>query len=189
MQHNRDFIDITPYESIGERFQSVGWSGLTDAEREIGAVYMFNGTFIRMGLKELNKDFDHSRLNAAIGGFVRLGAHREASLLAQIIEGDTQDLDAIQEQLGESKIWDLRFTFPDAYVEAHPDEFPGPRSLSEIWESMQRRGVKEKPARLAKMERHHAADALHTKRRCKVCGQAVPEHKSACRRCNRPYAD
>ena len=34
-----DFIDISLHESLAERWHSVGWSGLTDAEREVGAVY------------------------------------------------------------------------------------------------------------------------------------------------------
>jgi hypothetical protein len=184
-----DFIDISVHESIAERWQSVGWAALTDAEREIGCVYRLHWHLQHGGLPAVLVNLERDHLNAAVAGLRRLGASNAASLVAKAIgDPDPAAHDAIEADLARSEIAAIRLELPEAYAASHPDEFPGPRSLEELWQSMRARGVDEKPKRLLEFERVAESDARATDRRCAVCGQPVPKHKSKCRRCGRPYA-
>lgn len=128
-------------------------------------------------------------LNTALAGLQRIGAERAAALLASAMAGISDErMNEIQRDFARCEITGIRVTsFPDKYVNANPDLFPGPRSLIELWDSMQRRGVTVKPKRLIEMERHASRDAPFTDQRCATCGQPVPKHKFKCRRCGRAF--
>jgi hypothetical protein len=155
-----DFIDISVHESIAERWQSVGWTALTDAEREIGAVYLLHWHLLHGGLQAVLANLDHGQSNAAVAGLYRLGASNAGSLIARAV-GDVDRVarDVVESELTRSEIGTIRLQLPEAYAASHPDEFPGPRSLVELWRSMSLRGVQEKPKRLAEFERVAESDA------------------------------
>jgi hypothetical protein len=182
-----DFIDITVHESIAERWNSVGWAALTDAEREVGCVYLLHRHLLHGGLPAVFANLDDLQMKAAVAGLCRLGATNAASLVSRAMgEADEEARDAIESDLAGSEIAAIQLVLPEAYAASHPDEFPGPRSLVELCRSMSARG-EGKPERLVEFERAAESDARSTNRRCGVCGQPVPKHKSKCRRCGRPY--
>jgi hypothetical protein len=184
-----EFIDITVLESIAERMHTVGWESVTDAERELFCVYLLQYHLLHEGVRAALDKLSRDELNNALGGLRRIGAEQAASLMTSVMEGVSDErLEQIDSGFAHSEIAAIGpTTFPDKYVQANPGEFLGPRTLVELWESMQRRGATEKPKRLVEMERHAATDAPFTDQRCGTCGQPVPKHKSKCRRCGRPY--
>jgi len=183
-----EFIDISLHESIAERWHSVGWSGMTNAEHEVGCVYLLHWHLLHGGLSAVLAELDRDDLDAAVAGLTRIGAPKAASLVTRALQGmDADALEDIQTALARSEIAAIRLELPMHYAAEHLDEFRGPRSLIELWESMRARGVDEKPERLAKMERLAESDARFTDRRCPTCGQPVPKYKSKCRRCGRPF--
>ncbi len=190
MRCQDEFIDISLHESITERWLSVGWSALTDAEREVGCVYLLHWHLLHGGFEAVLVELDCVKLNAAVGGLLRIGASNAAGQIIRVIDGaEASDLAAIEKDLARSELAANQLKLPELYAAAHPEEFPGPRSLIDLWESMQARGVAEKPQRLEEMERRAEADARYTDRRCPTCGQPVPKHKLKCPRCDRTYAD
>ncbi len=184
----REFIDISLQESIAERWHSVGWANLTDAEREIWCVFMLHMHLCHGGLTAAFTELGRNGLDCAVAGLTRIGAGHAASLVARAINGASETALEVEIELARSEIGEIRLELPERYAASHADEFPGPHSLVELWDSMQSRGVHEKPDRLIKFERFAEADARDTDRRCATCGQPVPEYKSKCRRCGRAYS-
>lgn len=184
-----DFIDISLHESLAERWHSVGWSGLTDAEREVGAVYRLHWHLLHGGLPAALANLPRAEFEAAVAGLRRIGAPRAAALMTRAMNGvGPEAVEELEVELVKSEIAGIRLELPEHYAAAHPTEFRGPRSLVELWASMRSRGVREKPKRLVEFERLAESDARFTDRRCTTCGQPVPKHKSKCRRCGRPFA-
>jgi hypothetical protein len=139
-------------------------------------------------LSAVFENLDRESLVIAFAGLERIGATTAASLMARACADDGGgSVEEIEAELARSKIAAIRLEAPEQYAVAHPKEFPGPRSLTELWESMQKRGVTEKPERLIEFERLAEDDARSTDQRCAMCGQPVPTYKKKCRRCGRPY--
>ena len=135
-------------------------------------------------------ELDRAQLDAALAGLKRIGASRAASLMARALKGaDTATLEQIEADLAQSEIAAIRLEPPDRCAAGHLEEFPGPRSLVGLWDSMRSCGVEEKPSRLAEMERRTETDGRSSDRRCATCEQPVPTYKSKCRRCGRPYRE
>jgi len=203
----RDFIDISIKDSIAERVASVGWTGVTDAEREIGCLYIWHWHMLHGGLWAVFTELETTLLRAAHSALDRIGARRAYELFGDAIATvprallgmkaldrckgfqtffDRSVMAEFDTALANSEIGDLKLPLVDDYVATHPDLFPGPRSLVELWASMCARGENIKPQRLLEMERYAELDAESTERRCSVCGQPVPTYKLRCRRCGRP---
>ena len=186
-----EFIDISVGESLSERWQSVGWAGMTPAEQELLALDWVVARVSNSGLDAAYADLQ-AKWPKAIDGLKRIGAWRLSELL-QEASASPCGLDDAQQRALEDRFWKLyELEQPDdlvaKYAATNVDAFPGPRSLNQVWQQMQSRGISQKPKCLAEMERHAEADAQVTDQRCRTCGQPVPMHKSKCRRCGRPYA-
>jgi hypothetical protein len=186
----REFIDISLQESIAERTHSVGWENLTEAERQVFCVYLLHAYLLQNGLQLALTELGGKGMSRAFEGLSRIGAKEAASLVAKIVNDFNQvDRTKLELEFARSELGVIRFDLPQEYATKHPEEFPGPRSLVELWNSMQMRGISEKPERLIKFERLAEADAHTTDRRCRTCGQPVPAYKSNCRRCGRAYIE
>jgi hypothetical protein len=109
-----DFVDIALHESIAERVHSVGWANLTDAEREVGAVYLFHWHLLHGGLPTALEKLDARQLAASVGGLTRIGAPKAASLLARALDHPApESLDQIERDLVHSEIAAVRSRCPN----------------------------------------------------------------------------
>src|SRR5262245_33711010 len=112
-----EFIDISLPESIAERLNSVGWTRLTDAQREVVCVYRLHWQLFHGGLSAVVANLSRAELDTAVAGLTRIGAPRAASLISRAINNaNVEVLDSIETDLGGSEIAAIRLQVPEQYA-------------------------------------------------------------------------
>jgi hypothetical protein len=203
------YLDIDVFESLGERWDAVGWDALTDAERECLGAETCIGQVSNGGLHQFLTNADPPMQAAAKAGLARVGAARLAKVLGRamklfpggtppasaekrwdLLKGEMDNPDGPLERLDAefTRVWQADedvSALVRAYAEAHPEQFKGPRNRQELIASRAARGA-EPPERLKKLQRDAEADAKRTNDRCPTCGQPMPSYRKTCKACGRP---
>lgn len=162
-----DFIDITLEESLVERWLSVGWDHLMPGEQELLALDWVVSRISNAGMHSAYDEL-RSEWPKAVAGLRRIGATGVSAVLAEAADKlgylNEERLRRLEDEFWSRYESERVSETIGEYGRSHDNEFPGPRSLLEIWNSMQARGVAEKPRRLLEMERRAATDAPLTDR-------------------------
>ena len=78
----------------------------------------------------------------------------------------------------------------DTYVGTHDEDFRGPRTLLDMWQSKRNRGVDTTPrvvTRKIDFAIEAERDRPHSSRPCPVCDYPSPDYRKTCKRCGFPH--
>jgi hypothetical protein len=199
---------LDPFERIQEREATVGWGGLTEAEQNYYAIWVFEAELNNGGLQQFFDSAPLEWVQATTRGLYAVGAARMGALLAAAVsllggirddEGSARSarltvspetepqIDLISSELSDYPD-DLR-ALVARYVADQSTSFLGPRTPLELWESRRARGASTKPRFITESMRHSTreTDRAMSTRSCPNCGYPSPDFRESCRDCGYPH--
>jgi hypothetical protein len=200
--------EIEVSDSVQERVERDGYESLSRAERMYDALSWFLFAAYDPGLDQYLAETPADRVGTALDALSEIGAsqmfdaltaalrvlpeqeatleQRRAYIAALSDEGYEAFLKADRMLAAAPYPQDLLVDF----VRRLDDEFRGPRTHVELWESRVARGVDTTPKYVTKQmdfEKEAEIDRRYSSRGCPKCKYPTPDYRPRCKRCDYPH--
>ena len=205
-------FEIEVLDACLERLAKVAWDGLTEPERNLVALRVFDSEVHNGALDQFFGNSGGEHALQAVRGLRAIGAGKAALLLAEAmglfpggvvpqaqaprraaLDSLAPQAIAAMDRLSDQLLDELaalhRDRLVDRYVQSHDDEFLGPRTALDLWHSVRARGGDTAPRRVHPVDwlKAEAEDRVHCRQPCPECRYPSPAYRSSCKRCGFPY--
>jgi hypothetical protein len=199
-------LDI--FLSIGERAETVGYDGLTEAEQNLYAISWLEGEAANGSLHQFFWNVPPDAAYHALRGLEAVGATQMAAAVRSAISlfpngriPDDPDervvvMDSFEREL--DRFSDAFLEYPDplaALIEKYyldnEHAFLGPKTLLERWHLRRERGEDTTPvyrSRKIDWEKEAESDRVNSSQPCPICAYPTPDYRPTCKRCDYPLA-
>ena len=205
-------FEIEVLDACLERLASVAWDGLTEPERNLVALRMFDSEVHNGALDQFFGNGSGEHALQAVRALRAMGAGKAALLLAEAmslfpggvvpqgraprraaLDSLAPQAIAAMDRLSDQLLDELaalhRDRLLERYVQSHDDEFLGPRTALDLWRSVRARGGDTSRPRADPVDWLKAAaeDRAYCRQPCPECRYPSPAYRNNCKRCGFPY--